>query len=150
MSGTFMDGGSGGGDGSGTFMDGGGDHGSHSSGGDGGLGGHDGGSQNYVDGSALGNLLSNSAQNQHGFLAHLLGLDHDGGSATGMHANAGHVSQGAIWSSALQSVKFSDFTQGLRFTPAMAWLVSTAVSSLRCSFFTRSDTMNRRLTLFSE
>jgi hypothetical protein len=119
MSGTFMDGGSGGGDGSGTFMDGGGDHGSHSSGGDGGLGGHDGGSQNYADGSALGNLLSNSAQNQHGFLAHLLGLDHDGGSASGMHADAGHVSQGAIWSSALQSVKFSDFTQGLRFTPAM-------------------------------
>jgi hypothetical protein len=120
MSGTFMDGGGSGGDGGGTFLDG-GDHGSHNHGGDGGsFGGHDSGNQNYTDGSALGNLLSNSAQNQHGFLAHLLGLDHDGGSATqGMHANAGHVSQGAIWSSALQSVKFSDFTQGLRFTPAM-------------------------------
>jgi hypothetical protein len=118
MSGTFMDGGSSGGDGGGTFVDG-GDHGSHSHG-DGGFGGHDGGNQTYTDGSALGNLLSNSAQNQHGFLAHLLGLDHDGGSAAqGMHGNAGHVSQGAIWSSALQSVKFSDFTQGLQFTPAM-------------------------------
>ncbi len=124
-----MDGG--GGDGSGTFLDG-GDHGSHSSGGDGGFGGHDGGNQNYADGSALGNLLSNSAQNQHGFLAHLLGLDHDGGSAAGMHANAGHVSQGAIWSSALQSVKFSDFTQGLRFTPAMgmACLYAGFIASL--------------------
>jgi hypothetical protein len=123
MSGTFMDGGSGGGDGSGTFVDG-GDHGSplHGPGSDASYVHGPQADQSFTDGSALGNLLSNSAQNQHGFLAHLLGLDHDGGAghSQGMQGNsAGHVSQGAVWASALQTVKLSDFTQGLKFTPAM-------------------------------
>ncbi len=118
--GTLMDGGN-------TWADGGHDHGSMHDG-----GGHDGAQfmhspqadQPFADGGALGSLLNHSAQNQHGFLAHLLGLDHDGGghahSGHSVHGNAtGHVSQTAIWSSALQSLKMSDFTHGLNFTPAM-------------------------------
>ena len=116
--GTLMDGGS-------TFADGGHDHGSMMDGGH-----HDGAQfmqgpqadQTFADGGALGSLLNHSAQNQHGFLAHLLGLDHDGGGVQGhsVHGNAtGHVSQTAVWSSALQSLKMSDFTHGLNFTPAM-------------------------------
>jgi hypothetical protein len=116
---TLMDGGS-------TFADGGHDHGSahHSSGGDGGYNGGGGDSSSMQgDGSALSSLLSHSAQNHHGFLAHLLGLDHDGADHGGSHmshaSQASHASQTAIWTSALQSVKLSDFTSGLSFTPAM-------------------------------
>ena len=123
-----MDGGSGG-DSGGTFMDGGG----HDSGG---MPLHTSGDSNFMpgpngdqafgDGSALGNILSNSTQNQQGFLAHLLGLDHDGGAHAGhspAHGTpAGHVSSSAIWSSTLQSLKFSDFTHGLVFTPAIGML----------------------------
>jgi hypothetical protein len=113
MSGTFMDGGSGG-DSGGSFFDGSGQDSGPSHGHSGYNHGHQGG-----DGTALGNILSSTSHNQTGFLAHLLGLDHDGGAAAHGIQSPGHVSQGAIWSSALQSVKFSDFTHGLEFTPAM-------------------------------
>ena len=121
---TLMDGGN-------TFADGGHDHGSthhHSGGSDGGYNGGGGDSMNMQgDGSALSNLLSHSAQNHHGFLAHLLGLDHDGADHGASHnmnhgAQPTHASQTAIWTSALQSMKLSDFTSGLSFTPAMGML----------------------------
>ncbi|HEY9757507.1 MAG TPA: hypothetical protein V6C97_20230 [Oculatellaceae cyanobacterium] len=126
MSGTFMDGGNTLMDGGNTFADGGHDHGSiHHSGGQDGYNGGGGDSMHNQqgDGSALGNLLSHSAQNHHGFLAHLLGLDHDGADHGASHMAHGaqptHASQTAIWTSALQSMKLSDFTSGLSFTPAM-------------------------------
>jgi hypothetical protein len=77
-----------------------------------------------VDTSSLGNLLSQSAQNQQGFLAHLLGLDHDGGDQSGTIHNGVRSSptnrqNPTLWLSALKSMRLSDFAHGLEFTPAM-------------------------------
>src|SRR5271168_2921130 len=122
MSGTFMDGGGhdhgghavhshSGGE---SFMDG-GNHDHHQHGGD--FGGcdslqhhhHEGGQFAHEPGKiTLGSLFGlNNGQHQHGFLAHLLGLDHDvhhGQGATGTGAHGSITYQIPFWSVALQSV----------------------------------------------
>src|SRR5215471_18994466 len=63
-------------------------------------------------------------QHQHGFLAHLLGLDHDSHGHHG-HGHAQHqgvpqdkTPQGSIsWASPLQALKLSDVFQGINVTP---------------------------------
>jgi len=118
MSGTFMDGGGhdqighgiqpghGGGDG---FMHDGGHH--HQ-------GGHTGG-----EGINIASLLGLTQHHQHGFIAHILGLDHNvhNGHSIGSHAPIGSPSQMPFWAAALQAIKPSTFFQGITVT-ANFWM----------------------------
>ncbi|HEY9778148.1 MAG TPA: hypothetical protein V6C81_30570 [Planktothrix sp.] len=118
---------------SGTFMDGGGHdqigHGVQPGHSPGDACGMDGGlSHNHSmhtggEGMNFANLLGLNQQNQHSFLAHLLGLDqhtHQGGAS---QAPAGqHASQQIGWSSPLQGLKLSNFFQGITIS-ASNWLL---------------------------
>ena len=113
---------------SGTFMDGGGHdqigHGIQPGhGGDGFM--HDGGMHHHGGGEGI-NIASLLGLNQHhhnGFIAHLLGLDHNvhHGHAHMGQAPIGNPAQMPFWPAALQALKPSTFFQGINIT-ANFWL----------------------------
>lgn len=113
---------------SGTFMDGGGHdhigHGIHPGhGGDGFM--HDGGMHHHGGGEGINiaSLLGLNQHQHHGFLGHLLGLDHNVHHGHGQmgHAPIGNPGQMPFWAAALQAIKPGTFFQGINIS-ANFWL----------------------------
>ena len=131
MSGTFMDGGGNGDSGGGQPMHTGGD--SYVDG-----GGHDhhhgdgfmGGDGHEHQGASLASILGLSSQQQHNFIAHLLGLDHD----THVGLGGGQPSQIPYWAVAMQGLKVSHFFEGFSIQPSLWMLImfSTFITWLFC------------------
>ena len=131
MSGTFMDGGGNGDSGGGQPMHSGGD--SYVDG-----GGHDhhhgdgfmGGDGHDHQGASLASILGLSSQQQHNFIAHLLGLDHD----THVGLGGGQPSQIPYWAVAMQGLKVSHFFEGFSIQPSLWMLImfSTFITWLFC------------------